>query len=380
MTTSMLSESFHLGDRHRSDGCPGALKMHVALDGHIGRIRVPGGQVSPGVLENLADLADTFGDGNIHITSRGNLQIRGIHDTDAFTQAVIDHGLLPSKAHDRMRNIIVSPLGFGVHDLVAELDEAILQSPEVASLSGRTLFGIDAGEGDIVSHNVDIGVIDQGHNCHIILGGTPAGIACKKQDAAHVMVALAQEWAQLRGSAWRIHEKPEVHGALLTAISDVTQHDPVPTFSNPPGRPIGWIEHNNMVHLGAGLRFGVLPSQLARMIAVIGVPVTITPWHSIVIHHVSEDIAEQVVRVLAPLGLIFDAESAWLRVTACTGLPGCGKSPTNTRENAEQHVASGNVEDGLIHFSGCERRCGHPLGNYTDYLATAENEYEIGQR
>ena len=129
MTTSLLSESFHLGDRDRSDGCPGALKMHVAEDGHIGRIRVPGGQLTPTIWETLADLADTFGDGDIHVTSRGNLQIRGITQDGEFAQAVRDHGLLPSPAHDRVRNIIVSPLGFAVHSLVAELDAAISRSP-----------------------------------------------------------------------------------------------------------------------------------------------------------------------------------------------------------------------------------------------------------
>lgn len=377
MTTSMLSESYHLGDRDRSDGCPGALRMHAAEDGLIGRIRIPGGQLTPAIWDTLADLADTFGDGDIHVTSRGNLQIRGIADAAGFSEAVREHGLLPSPAHDRMRNIIVSPLGFDVHPLVAELDAALLASDTVATLSGRTLFGIDAGEGDIVAHNVDFGVV-AGQRFHIVLGGQLTGASCAREEAVGVLVGLAQAWAERRGSAWRVNERPELHGELLATVR--TTPETPPEFSNPPGRPIGWLDIDGRVHLGAGLRFGVLSSQLARMIAVVGAPVTVTPWHSLVIHSLSESIAEQVVRVLAPLGLIFDINSSWLRVTACTGLPGCAKSPANTRDDAAHYIALGEVEDGLVHFSGCERRCGHPLGEYTDYLAVDNNEYKVGRR
>ena len=107
---SLLAESYQLGDRNRGDGCPGALKMHEAKDGGIGRVRVAGGQMSPERWEALADMADRFGDGNIHVTTRGNLQVRGIQDTAAFAEAAQEHGFLPSRAHDRVRNIIASPL------------------------------------------------------------------------------------------------------------------------------------------------------------------------------------------------------------------------------------------------------------------------------
>lgn len=354
--------------------------MHTALDGKIGRIRVPGGHITPDIWAILADLADSFGDGDIHITTRGNLQVRGIQDTEGFAAAVRGHGLLPSPAHDRVRNIIVSPLGFHIHDLAQKLDQALLESTQVTTLSGRTLFGIDAGQGDIFGQQVDFGVIDCGTEFHIIIGGELAGVSCQRDNVPMVLVRLAETWAVHRGKAWRVSEKPGIKPELLAAIGDYSAPAVPPTFGEPPSCPIGWFDIDGSVHLGAGLRFGVLPSQLARMIGVIGAPVTVTPWHSLVIHGLNEDIAEQVVRVLAPQGLIFDVNSTWLRVTACTGLPGCAKSPAFTRDDAAHHIARGNVEEGLVHFSGCERRCGHPLGEYTDYLATAENEYEVSRR
>ena len=136
---SLLAESYQLGDRNRGDGCPGALKMHEAKDGGIGRVRVAGGQMSPERWEALADMADRFGDGNIHVTTRGNLQVRGIQDTAAFAEAAQEHGFLPSRAHDRVRNIIASPLAPELLPLVAELDAALLADDVVTGLSGRCL-------------------------------------------------------------------------------------------------------------------------------------------------------------------------------------------------------------------------------------------------
>jgi precorrin-3B synthase len=114
--------------------------------------------------------------------------------------------------------------------------------------------------------------------------------------------------------------------------------------------------------------------------------------------------AEQVVRVLAPMGLIFDANSSWLLVSACAGQPGCAKSITDVRADVAAAVESGRVaaaepepseppvpqldssaaraipvfsaEDvtvaGRQHWSGCDRRCGRPRGAVTDVVATAD--------
>ena len=167
---SLLAESYQLGDRNRGDGCPGALKMHEAKDGGIGRVRVAGGQMSPERWEALADMADRFGDGNIHVTTRGNLQVRGIQDTAAFAEAAQEHGFLPSRAHDRVRNIIASPLAPELLPLVAELDAALLADDVVTGLSGRTLFGLDSGVGDIVSRRPDFGVFAHDGGFQLVLG------------------------------------------------------------------------------------------------------------------------------------------------------------------------------------------------------------------
>src|SRR5262249_57234931 len=60
------------------DACPGVLTLHPARDGHVARIRLPGGYVSRAKWTALAELADELGDGDLDLTARGNVQLRGL--------------------------------------------------------------------------------------------------------------------------------------------------------------------------------------------------------------------------------------------------------------------------------------------------------------
>ncbi|MGW4248717.1 precorrin-3B synthase, partial [Nocardia sp. NPDC004722] len=96
--------------RSDPDSCPGVLRLHEAADGPLARIRVPGGRLSPEQLQSLAAAAVDLGDGNIELTSRGNVQLRQVRDAAALTDRLTEAGLLPSATHERVRNIIASPL------------------------------------------------------------------------------------------------------------------------------------------------------------------------------------------------------------------------------------------------------------------------------
>lgn len=379
-----VSASLELGERNRSDGCPGAVRMHEADDGLIGRIRIPGGHVIPADWLALAELSDTFGDGDIHLTSRANLQIRGISDQQGFVDKMAEGGYLPSPAHDLIRNIIASPLAPEMQPMIAQLDAALIESPIAAGLAGRTLFGIDAGGGEIIAENPDFGLLYRDGKFDLFLAATPTGLVVDRAHAVSAVVRAAELWQANRGSAWRVKEKP----SLIPEITDVlvaeamANQTDVACAPQPRRRaPIGWIDLEGRVFLGAGLKFGVLSSQLARFLAAINVPITVTPWNSVVINDLSEAVAEEVLKVLAPLGLIFDEGSPWLRVTACTGLPGCGKSHADVRSDVALALNQGLIDEpGHVHVVGCSRRCGHPNFPHTEYQATAESDYDIHVR
>lgn len=379
--------------RTRADGCPGTRKVHIAADGAIGRLRFPGGFLPAPGFKILADLAENFGDGDIHFTSRGNVQIRGIAHGGAFADAAEEEKLVPSLEHDRVRNILQSPLSgrvsgrTDVHELVQEFDQALIAEPELAKLPGRTLFAFDDGRGDVLGEAADLGAVALSEEeFELIIGGVASGLVVKRDAVVRAVITAAKIWQEMRGSAWRIAEaeaSEEVASAVADALADaVDWRNPsqIKDFAGAEGvgRQIGWIDQpDGRVSLAAGLRFGVLPARLARAIAQTQVPVHITPWYSLVMHDLEEEIAEQVVRVLAPNGLIFDRKSSWLQVSACTGRPGCEKSLADTRGDASHAIAQGRLPDGRVHFSGCERRCGKPKGGYVDYLATGDGEYEV---
>src|SRR5699024_1822676 len=83
----------------------------MAEDGALLRIRIPAGRMRVDTLQGLRSAAKRFGDGHVYLTSRANVQIRGVGDGLAdLTSHIRQLGLLPSPGHDRVRNIMGSPL------------------------------------------------------------------------------------------------------------------------------------------------------------------------------------------------------------------------------------------------------------------------------
>jgi len=145
------------------DACPGALQLHHAADGALARVRLPGGMISAGQLAALAHAATRFASPAMELTSRANIQLRAITDTGAVADLVAAAGLLPSQTHERVRNIVASPLSgrvagrADVRGLVTELDEAIRSEPDLAELPGRFMFGVDDGRADTSGLAADVG-------------------------------------------------------------------------------------------------------------------------------------------------------------------------------------------------------------------------------
>ncbi|ROO88770.1 precorrin-3B synthase [Actinocorallia herbida] len=98
--------------RDRPDACPGALRPHTAADGALARVRLPGGIATSAQVRALAEAAGELGSGELELTSRANVQVRGV-DPDRVPELaarLAAAGLLPSPTHERVRNILASPL------------------------------------------------------------------------------------------------------------------------------------------------------------------------------------------------------------------------------------------------------------------------------
>src|SRR5260221_14199452 len=94
-----------------ADACPGILTLHPARDGHVARIRLPGGYVTGLQWAALAALACEFGDGCVDLTARGNIQLRGLPQAAAgeLASRAAQAGPLPPRSPDRSPDITPSP-------------------------------------------------------------------------------------------------------------------------------------------------------------------------------------------------------------------------------------------------------------------------------
>ncbi|WP_238419440.1 nitrite/sulfite reductase [Gordonia sp. 'Campus'] len=386
--------------RDAADRCPGVFSTHAAADGALARIRLPGGRIRPDQLELLAQAAAAHADGHLELTVRGNVQLRGITDVDAVAEAVVAAGLAPSASHDKVRNIEVSPLTGrigGVADarpLAAALDDTLRSDPASATLSGRFLFGIDDGRGDIVARRPDACALVRGDaplTADILVGGDPIGSASGPDAIVTALMAVAAGLGRVSPGAWRVKDLGAAERLDLETLAGAGL-DPVvgssdllvdPSAGEPtPADPIvGWFDQDDgAVLLGAVVELGRLPARLAEFIAAVQAPVIFTPDREILMCDLDEGVAETVVRVLAPMGLIFDAASPWARLSCCVGAPGCASAHAPVREDLVSRARGGEPLEEREHWVGCERGCGSPATTHLFVEATPEGGYERRRR
>ena len=92
--------------------CPGALRPMASGDGLVLRIRAPNGRLTPDQARSIAGLSRRHGNGLIDLTSRANLQLRGVDAAGhlASLDALAELGLLdPDAGAESRRNVILSP-------------------------------------------------------------------------------------------------------------------------------------------------------------------------------------------------------------------------------------------------------------------------------
>ncbi|MFE2147180.1 precorrin-3B synthase [Streptomyces sp. NPDC059456] len=390
--------------RDRGDACPGALRLHAADDGFLARVRIPGGLLDADAALLLADAADRLGDGHVDLTSRGNAQLRGLGAScgGELQDVLVRAGLLPAPTHERVRNIVASPLtGLdrrGLPDVapwVAELDRLLCASAPAAALSGRFLFALDDGRGDVTSLAADISLTAHGDDRALLWTAGPAGpadallvAAADAPRAALEAAAYFLDAALEAGTrAWRVTELPAEHAlesAALAArlgaagIEAALVRDAVdaaaPHAPHGPAPEPGLVEGpDGTTALSVSARLGRLTTAQWRRLAGLTGRVRLTPWRGIIVPGVPARTAARELAGLAEDGLITTPDDPWRSVTACTGRPGCAKSRADVRADAHAVVAraTGPQHPLPVHWSGCERRCGHPRGTaWVDVVAT----------
>lgn len=277
-------------ERTRGDLCPGILRPWPAEDGLLVRLRLIGGRLSGAQLDALLSVSERFGDGAVHLTARANLQVRGLAGDGCLSGDAIAAfeatGLLPSREHELIRNLLVSPQsGYagGSADLrpvAAELDHLLRADSALAALPGRFLFVLDDGRGDLLHARADLGLVAlPGSRCQLRIGDG-WGPVIPLAEAPSALVELARSFLASRGdgptAAWHVREL-----SPAAALPTAAKSDEVPAQS----APLAYGPVDGGVHVA--VPEGVLTRATAEPF--LGTSTLIvTPWRGIFVPSVRE--------------------------------------------------------------------------------------------
>lgn len=278
--------------RTRTDLCPGVARPWPAEDGGLVRLRLVGGATDAGTLRAVGRVAAAHGDGDVHLTRRANLQLRGLTLEDgrllpAADAAVEATGLLPSRSHELVRNVLVSPLTgveggrADLRPVARALDEALRADPALAGLSARFLFVLDDGRGDVLGRPTDVGLVAlDATTAQVRWGSAGWGPVVPLEGAVPALLGVAHEFLVARG------EGPEApwHVDELDAPLPLPAGAPdprVPAAAEPPPYgPVGGTHDHVAVPEGV-----LTPPLLARLLDGLpdDAPVVVTPWRSLLL-------------------------------------------------------------------------------------------------
>lgn len=320
-----------------------------AEDGWVVRLRPPQGRLTQVQARGVATLAARHAVPALELTGRANLQMRGVSDVayPGLIEGLQILGLVDADVQtEARRNLIVEPfwhVGDGTCDLALEFAEA-LGNPQAPALPGKFGFALDTGGVPVLrAAPADVRVERHQGRYLVYADGSHTGALAGADEVVPLALALAQ-WFVNAGGAQAARRRM----AALAAVSP-----PPAAFAAaavPDAAP--WVPPLGPVPQGclAAFEFGQLPAGTLEVFAGLA-PLRLTPWRSVLLEGVQE--------VPSLPGIITRRDDSRLRVSACTGAPGCGQAAAATRPLARALaplVPPGRV----LHVSGCSKGCAHP--------------------
>lgn len=356
--------------------CPGAWQPMPSGDGLVLRVRPPLGRLSAAQALRLARLASVFGTGVLELSSRANVQLRGLRPERhaAALRALAGVGLLDADAaQERRRNLLLDPLwqaGDGLADMAAQLQAALAQAPGLDGLPPK--FGWAVGRpGSALPGDVHVRPLPAGAGWQVWPQAQDWALhAPDAPRAAAAALALGQ-WAAAQALALKRQglRPGRLHNLLAGAPAPADSlwppgvrrvavaPTPAPAQAPAPGwlPGLGWL---------AAAPLGRLPAaalaKLARALPT-GAGLRVTPWRSLLLE-LPQPPAPGWLRAAGldeAAHWIGTPDDARLRVSACAGAPGCAQAQAPTQALAlalAAHVPPG----AHLHVSGCAKGCAHP--------------------
>lgn len=344
--------------------CPGALRPMESGDGLVVRVRPHAGRLTPAEALVIAAGARRYGNGLIDLTSRANVQLRGV--SQATHPLLIEHlasaGLIDGDvALESRRNIVVTPFGTGevraqTLAIAAALEAALVNAP---SLPGKFGFAVDAAERRVLGEtSADIRIERDGSGAIIVRAdGAPLGCRAAVEDAAETALRLAR-WFVDSGGISDGRGRMALHLKRGAQIPPELAGTTEPAPEQHPGKP-GATSMGFLV----GAEFGQLQAEWLEALAASCSELRVTPWRMLLLVGAGSppDVA----------GLIAMPDDPRVRVTACTGAPGCPQALAPIRDLA-RCLAPFVPVDSHLHVTGCAKGCAMPGAAPYTLLATQQ--------
>ncbi len=391
----------------------GLFHVAPAQDAFMCRLRIPNGILDCYKLRAVADLAERYGGGYAHVTTRANLQIREIRPENALhvLTALADAGLTSRGAGaDNIRNVTGNPTAgidpqelYDTRPLGLALHHAILNHRELYGLPRKFNIAFDGG-GRVASleDTNDIGFAavraEAGIGFRVAVGGITGhrdfardlGVQIAPEDCVPLAIALVRVFIEHGDRTDRtkarmkyVLDRLGLDAYLAAAEQYLGRTLPrVPIEACGPRPPVDRLAHVGFhPQAQAGKVYaGVVPPvgrlTVAQLRGLAGIAerhgdgdLRLTVWQNLLVSGIDAGGAEAVNRELEGLGLGWHASSLRAGLVACTGNTGCKFSASDTKRHALAIADHCDARVALdvpvnVHLTGCHHSCAqHYIGD-----------------
>lgn len=397
----------------------GLFYVAPTQNSYMCRLRIPNGILTHWQLAGLADVAERYGGGYAHVTTRANFQIREIEAVNApkVVEAIQDLGLCSrGSGADNIRNVTGTPTaGIDPHELLdtrpfaREWHFHVLNDRSLTGLPRKFNVAYDgAGTIAALEETNDIGFqavevadgapVPAGIYFRLVLGGITGhkdfardtGVILPPGDATRVADAIVRVFIDSG-------DRTNRNKARLKYVLDDWGFDKFLAAAEAKlGKPLTRVDATHVkprrapdrtAHIGvhpqkqAGLNWiglvlpvGKLTGDQMRAVAALARElgdgdIRLTVWQNLIVSGVSDANVPAALSRIKDMGLAAEATAVRAGLVACTGNTGCKFAASNTKGTAE--AIATHVESRLsldlpvnIHLTGCHHSCAqHYIGD-----------------
>ncbi len=379
--------------------CPTLLSPMQSGDGWLVRVKPSAATLSADDARVVAEGARRFGNGHIDLTSRANLQVRGLDPRGAerLGEMILGNDLASADpAVESIRNVMASPLGpddpaaaFDAHALARDIEAMLGAEPALQALPGKFGILVDGGGAlplaDITS---EIMVRSSEGRLAVALDGGSLAALCAPSRLVETVKALALAFLHL---SWERREAPHRLRDLVAAIGEEAIFEaagltrtPKPLAPSSAASPIGFAAYPGRAEgwFSIGLPFGRIEADTLTKLAHLSErfgdgTLRTTPWRALLLPGSTAEQAATFADEVCALGLIADPHDPRLYILACVGAPACPSASVDARNAARRLASAITATRGeTIHVSGCAKSCAH-RGDAALTLIGRDGRYDV---